>query len=929
MSQPPTVLDPVQLRRIEAVHRGFLYQHLFTVACLLSAPTARATAIIVEADEDIEIALPDGRVYAQIKTRSDPVTHADIDGAIDRFAKIRKEHASGAREGVASFLIVANIEPGPKLRQDARSGSWPSDVQLCWPGNGPDGKGLPAPWRDVPDGFEKCTELAATLPFGMLAPETLVWKLAGLVMAAAAGTPPKTDHAFRIDELPGIFEQLALQLQDFPTPPPRYRPQSEEPELVTTAQLRAITGFSGAGKTAWASQAAQQSNAEIAYFDVGDTPGPAIAIPLARELAGRFFSGSGLATILRPGATGLEMLRAIGLRLQSQGISATAVIDNAHRIPSDNLRAVVQQLPQLGFILLCRPGHVVEELETTLGLVSEPLRGWTADTIAAEVADAGCVASFASCQQLLDLTGGLPLYVQNAVRITAGSYSSDLARFCDELATQTHSVTTAQELILSKLFNGLPQRGQDAVAVLSMSDVALDRAEAAALLKGALGVDDKAFARVIRELRPTGVVEVFGGDRLKIHDAMRVLGRAHLNSLSMPVRQAARMALKDVLLASILRQRNLPKFSLYLRILAEIGDIKTLVQFATDEFFHELGLVQEITTILETTAGTETIAPDQRFSALDGLVFADFKRRDLPKATERLQLMARLVEEHSLDETDQLTLAMKEMSLAALMGNVDEVLRKIAQVSTLLPDKRLHQLIFRYNAAHALYDLGRFDACVSETSNLIQEYYDLLGIEPSDVIMKNPNEIFPLLKEGEDHTDSLKHLADCLDLQAKALYQIGKHSPFARIHAVKFYAMANALDSVARVGQDLVDEYVERHDYIGARDMLERNVLPNVIEHRLVDRIVPVRAQYAVVLAYCGEHDAAAAEMARLAPYEGGLDEDGRNELRRQRALIAQLRVKPPPPQWMFPAPPRKMGRNERCYCGSGKKFKHCHGKGA
>jgi uncharacterized protein YchJ len=24
---------------------------------------------------------------------------------------------------------------------------------------------------------------------------------------------------------------------------------------------------------------------------------------------------------------------------------------------------------------------------------------------------------------------------------------------------------------------------------------------------------------------------------------------------------------------------------------------------------------------------------------------------------------------------------------------------------------------------------------------------------------------------------------------------------------------------------------------------------------------------------------------------------------------------------------PKKMGRNERCWCGSGRKFKHCHGK--
>jgi SEC-C motif len=146
---------------------------------------------------------------------------------------------------------------------------------------------------------------------------------------------------------------------------------------------------------------------------------------------------------------------------------------------------------------------------------------------------------------------------------------------------------------------------------------------------------------------------------------------------------------------------------------------------------------------------------------------------------------------------------------------------------------------------------------------------------------------------------------------------------------MKFYSMAGALDSYVRVGQDLVDEFVARHDYIGARDVLERNVLPTVIEQKMVSRIVPVRSQYAVVLAYCGDHEAAAAEMATLAHYEAGLSPEGQHELREQRRLIAGLRRKAPPPQWQFPVLPRKMGRNERCYCGSGRKFKRCHGRRA
>lgn len=100
-----------------------------------------------------------------------------------------------------------------------------------------------------------------------------------------------------------------------------------------------------------------------------------------------------------------------------------------------------------------------------------------------------------------------------------------------------------------------------------------------------------------------------------------------------------------------------------------------------------------------------------------------------------------------------------------------------------------------------------------------------------------------------------------------------------------------------------------------------------LIAQKMVSRMVPVRSHYAVVLAYCGDRDAAAAEMAKLEPYEAGLGSEGQHELREQRRLIARLRREAPPPQLeLLPALPRKMGRNERCYCGSGEKFKRCHG---
>ena len=56
----PDVLDVTQLIRIEAVHRGFLYQHLYTVGCLLLAQAAAVDVVMVELDEDIELVTDQG-----------------------------------------------------------------------------------------------------------------------------------------------------------------------------------------------------------------------------------------------------------------------------------------------------------------------------------------------------------------------------------------------------------------------------------------------------------------------------------------------------------------------------------------------------------------------------------------------------------------------------------------------------------------------------------------------------------------------------------------------------------------------------------------------------------------------------------------------------------------------------------------------------
>jgi len=289
----PTVLDPRQLIRIEAVHRGFLYQHLYVANCLLRARGAGAQTIVVEGDEDVEIQRSEGNLYIQVKTRQRPLAVGDVTDVLDRFAAIRSEHTSGSRSGAAQFVIATNVTPSPKLAQLLADKAWPKDVLLHWP-DGPtvDDPALPQPPRDLLDATAACNALATDLPFAMLRPDTLTWKLAGAVMLAASGTPPRTNHAFQCDELPALFEQLVVTMQDFPAPPEVYRVQINEPPLVGDNGARVVSGLSGSGKTAWVAEAATHVATPTIYIDVSEMPGAALASAVTREVAANLFGRS-------------------------------------------------------------------------------------------------------------------------------------------------------------------------------------------------------------------------------------------------------------------------------------------------------------------------------------------------------------------------------------------------------------------------------------------------------------------------------------------------------------------------------------------------------------------------------------------------------------------------------------------------------------
>ncbi|MFP3693229.1 hypothetical protein, partial [Burkholderia sp. SIMBA_048] len=90
------------------------------------------------------------------------------------------------------------------------------------------------------------------------------------------------------------------------------------------------------------------------------------------------------------------------------------------------------------------------------------------DSIAAEAQHLGVKGSANTFRKLSSLTAGLPLYVQSALRLSKTHYRGDLAKLCSEVSEQSNVDETAQEIILSRLFNSLSEATRNVLAVWSL-----------------------------------------------------------------------------------------------------------------------------------------------------------------------------------------------------------------------------------------------------------------------------------------------------------------------------------------------------------------------------------------------------------------------------------------------------------------------------
>jgi len=270
-------------------------------------------------------------------------------------------------------------------------------------------------------------------------------------------------------------------------------------------------------------------------------------------------------------------------------------------------------------------------------------------------------------------------------------------------------------------------------------------------------------------------------------------------------------------------------------------------------------------------------------------------------------MRALLENENVTDQDAPLTLAMKEMIFASTSNDVDVVLEAFERAEVGLGDDPLRQRILRYNFAVSLFHLDNFHLSLRSAGEVALEIYQLLGIDPIDVVGANADDLRVMIGEINTETqDELKRLADCLSLCSMCQRALGSVPVITRIHAAKFYQQAAAWRSMAKEAKENAQDFLDLGDADGAIIVFETFVLPVVDRFGLDDLHIEIRSFFAVTLAYAGRIDEARTAIAALTPYLDSLEPFQVQGIGQQVELIEEISrgsVRLTSSPWLRPAP--------------------------
>lgn len=880
-------LDPAQLVRIEATHSGFLYQHLFAVAQLLTLQDA--VSLRIETDEDVEVLTETEHLYTQVKHLKAVLQPSDIQEILSRFAALRAEHETGHRIRKCSFAIFSSSEPSASLAKARKKSDWPSDVEIVSPKGKQELYRVPA-WTTLEDAIDWTTKAAEALPYCRLAPATLVWKLAAHVHVIATGRVYSQSHEILLTDRRALFEQIDLFTQMIPPPPDRYRAQDSEPALLGEERVRVIVGGTGSGKSSWFSMVSQHFSEKLAFMRASSDI-ENVASWIVRSLVAHLSSSDTLAAVFRPGAVATESL---GLLDQlSEQKPLLVVIDNAHLLEPLSLAQLIQASHHLRWLMMGQPGPVLSELLARLSIKGEQLGGWSIRTIAEELAFHEIAANAELSVRVRQVTEGLPLFVQSTAEIAKTDYEGDLARFLDEFERGVHSAEMPQERILAvDVIAHLSEDSRKLAALLSAvrSDLPIEIVHhIGGELLALTSQQSLSLVRTLsnwRVLRP-GLAKMVG-----VHDAFRPALQAEFLKLDHEVRENGLCLLLD----SIKDQRSNDGWSVEafldrLRLLVSLGDGKTVVDvvYGAVEILHEYGAIREVEVLLTEVFSIKDLSDEFTFLAADALAFMASQAGKIEDCAKWVDLCETIAKRQTVVSPDwEARIAIKRILMAGHQGDFVTAKQLLNGYLQWAARGTEGFRVTLYDFALAAHKAEEFTETIKVVTELIDDYFAIFGVSPDSLFGKNPEQLkVELNYDGRE--DELRHLANCLHLRGMAAVDSGRFPGVDFSSAMKLYELLGSYSSAIKSGVEWANATRQAGNLEASLKLFEETIVPNVENNRMMESIVSVYMNYANALAEAGRFGEAQSRLDAAAVFVPGLPDSDQELFSRVASGVAQL----------------------------------------
>lgn len=568
------------------------------------------------------------------------------------------------------------------------------------------------------------------------------------------------------------------------------------------------------------------------------------------------------------------MIRIIDKFCAAKNIQIQIILDNAHAINSDELVKITTNTSWLKFIIMGQPKEDFNSLHSKLGLTIESLSGWHETSILAEATELKIQRiSPININRLLNITSGLPLFINSLLQVCIKNYNYNLDNLCSDLESLTHLEDTVQEILLRKVFDSVGIHSQKILSILSYAySLTIDEIE-----NIDPSINQQIISRAIRELKSYEIISSMG-QNIKIHDAIRMVAKNHLISFPDSDVYNIKNNLKSVLFQSFIKSHDFRNLLLFLKILIEIKNLDELIDVASQEFFNDCGLPNEIWHFLSKIAVDTSIENEVRVNVCFALIFNSIQNNsDYITAKYYIDIVEILLPTLKNTQKHLLEYSIKNIRIFAYFQQKDKFLYYVRQAQRQLPNDFSFIKIYKYEVACGHYLLKNYFATIKILMKLINLYNNHFDININKI---RTNELIADLVMKKSNSEDCKHLADTLVLLENSFQNLGyKPTINWKLKAAALYKHAYYHTSYTNTLRELAEDFLKFHDTKKAIEVMENFLLPYLDQHNLIDQILCIKCQYGAILAIDKQYDKGKKIIEEILPYYNNLQGSEKDEI--------------------------------------------------